>query len=121
MCSDACEPSWGRGWTFSHVPADLAGAQYVYVRVDAVRRPLVRPYDGPFKVKKTDTKTFILDKNGQDWKVSVDRLKVANLPVAEISKEAAGTSSDLPPPISAPPLCTRSGRVSRPVVRLGAE
>ena len=41
-----------------HLPAALATAAQVYVRHDAVRRPLQRPYDGPFTVLQRGEKTF---------------------------------------------------------------
>ena len=66
----------------SCVPAGLASADQDYVRVDAVRAPLCRPYDGPFRVLERGPKTFTLDRAGRQWVVSVDRLKaVPKLPV----------------------------------------
>ena len=61
------------------VPKLLESASFVYVRVDAVRPPLVRPYEGPYKVVARDPKTFKLMKNGRPWIVSIDRLRPAVL------------------------------------------
>ena len=40
------------------LPSALLRAQFVYVRVDAVRTPLVPPYDGPYRVLESGRKTF---------------------------------------------------------------
>ena len=55
------------------VPPSLSSASYVYIRHDAVRRPLQRPYDGPFLVTKRGEKTFTISKQGQPYTVSDDR------------------------------------------------
>ena len=59
------------------VPQSLETTPYVYVRVDAVRRPLVRPYEGPFLVLRRAPKTFDISRAGKSWTVSVDCLKPA--------------------------------------------
>ena len=61
----------------SRVPASLASCSHVFIRVDAVRRPLTPPYEGPFEVLQRGTKTFIVKKSGKPYTVSVDRLKPA--------------------------------------------
>lgn len=63
----------------SYVPKDLFTSSYVFVRVDAVRKPLQQPYNGPFKVLKRNNKFFTLDIRGKRETVSLDRLKVAYL------------------------------------------
>ena len=50
---------------------------HVFVWIDAVRRPLTRPYDGPFQVLDKSPKTFTVLRSGKPWTVSVDRLKPA--------------------------------------------
>ena len=75
------------------VPAALRSVTHVYVRVDAVRRPLVRPYEGPFLVQHRSAKTFTLSRAGKSWVVSVDRLKPAfSLP------DFSPSTPCLPPP-----------------------
>ena len=58
-----------------HVPDSLASCHSVFVRVDAVKRPLTPPYCGPFRVLERGPKVFVLDRAGKPWTVSVDRLK----------------------------------------------
>ena len=58
----------------SYLPPALNTASHVYVRHDAHRLPLQRPYDGPFPVKERHDKYFVIDRNGMDYTVSVDRL-----------------------------------------------
>ena len=110
------------------VPPSLVSASHVLVRVDAVRKPLSRPYVGPYKVLARDPKTFILSRLGKPWTVSVDRLKrayvagdAASHPIS--SSSATPSSSSLPkPPVSgsnATALTTRSGRISKPPIIFG--
>ena len=54
----------------SHIPAS---ATHVFVRHDAVRKPLQPPYDGPFRIIKRTDKHFTLDLNGRHDRVSIDR------------------------------------------------
>ena len=80
------------------VPSSLAAATHVLVRVDAVKKPLTRPYVGPFEVIARDPKTFVLSRGGKPWTVSVDRLKRASvststaLPAASPALPAASTA-----------------------------
>ena len=48
----------------SYVPASLKKSSFVFVRNDAVRRPLQQPYDGPFPVLEAGDKVFKIKKNG---------------------------------------------------------
>ncbi|QQP52480.1 Pol polyprotein, partial [Caligus rogercresseyi] len=41
----------------SYIPTALKKATHVYVRLDRVRRPLERPYEGPFPVVKLSPST----------------------------------------------------------------
>ena len=101
----------------SHVPRELSLAKFVFVRIDAVKKPLVRPYEGPFPVKEAGEKTFVLDRNGVDWKVSVDRLKIAYLPEQKETVLSPDFNAETKNKENSPPLVqTRSGRISRPVI-----
>lgn len=61
----------------SHIPKDLADCTHVWIRTDAVRKPLQPPYRGPYKVLERADKFFKLQVNGREETVSIDRLKVA--------------------------------------------
>ena len=63
----------------SRVPSALRDCSHVFLRVDAVRRPLSPPYEGPFLVLERGPKTFILDRLGKRVTVTVDRLKPASV------------------------------------------
>ena len=65
------------GYHRAGVPDDLMSAPFVFVRVDAVRPPLARPYTGPYKVLTPGAKTFTVCRAGKPWTVSADRLKPA--------------------------------------------
>lgn len=57
----------------------LDTAEFVFVRVDAVKTPLQSPYTGPHQVIRRGEKTFVLNVNGKSKELSVDRLKAASL------------------------------------------
>ena len=126
----------------SHVPSSLLSAEWVYMRHDAVRRPLQRPYDGPYKVITPGEKTFIINRGGVPYTVSIDRIKPAvlapDLPprdeeIPSLLRQSSSTpaaSPSLKPPSRVPDFFTEedfpplhatktaSGRVSRPPTRL---
>ena len=78
-----------------YVPPDLRTCPAVYLRTDAVKRPLQRPYTGPHTVLQREDKHFVIDKDGRRESVTIDRLKPAYGIVLQ----------DLPPdPDNDPPL-----------------
>ncbi|BHF85615.1 hypothetical protein SprV_1002878400 [Sparganum proliferum] len=81
------------------VHEDLKSAPFVFVRHDAVRKPLCPPYDGPYKV--------VLQKADKTDTVSIDRLKPAYLeclPSASApSIPPTMSSPDTPTPVTYPP------------------
>ena len=105
--------------TTSHVPKDLHTCTHVFVRTDAVRKPLEPPYTGPFKILRRHTKHFTIFIHGKEQTVSIDRLKPAYLDTDILPppavKTAPAPSSAPPAPIttpstSSPSRTTRSGR-----------
>ena len=90
----------------SQVSNTLATATHVFVRHDAVKKPLQPPYDGPFEVVKRTDKHFTLNINGRHDTVSVDRLKAAHIDV----------DTHPPPPT---PLTTTISNTSDQVTRSG--
>ena len=82
----------------SAVPSALTKCSAVFVRIDAVKKPLTRPYLGPFEVLERNNKTFVILKAGKPWTVSIDRLKPYF--VCEMSAPSRFSSSSLP--VSAP-------------------
>ena len=61
------------------VSQDLDNCTHVFVRVDAVKKPLQQPYQGPFKVLSRRRKTITVDKDGKADTISIDRVKPAYL------------------------------------------
>ena len=72
----------------SRLDPALQSASHVFLRVDAVRRPLVPPYQGPFLVLRRGPKTFDLLQKGKTVTVTVDRLKPAHLLPADLPLDA---------------------------------
>ena len=113
-----------------HVPPALARVSHVLLRVDAVRRPLTPPYDGPFAVVARGPKNFTILKSGKETIVSIDRLKPAFLDNDNDSLPPVSTSDSVPAspvvPVSVNPtpvpvpVSTASGRRVRPPVRFGS-
>ena len=65
----------GEHQTFIH--PSLSTSTHVFVRRDSVKRPLQRPYDGPYKILHRTDKYFTIDLQGRRDNVSIDRLKPA--------------------------------------------
>lgn len=61
------------------VPQDLKTCTHVFLRHDAVRRPLAPHYDGPYQVLSRSEKTITLEVAGRKHLVSLDRVKPAYL------------------------------------------
>ena len=84
-----------------NIPKALKDSVHVFIRRDAPKAPLVRPYEGPFKVLEKKDKTFLVDLDGKpDW-VAIDRLKPAftdstqPVPVASRPKRGRPKKTDL--------------------------
>ena len=115
-----------------HVPPQLSTSTYVFLRNDAVRRPLQAPYTGPHKVLRRTPKHYTIDKDGSRETVSVDRLKPAFLdeePAGQVeSHPRAGTATEppanaennppRPPPSNPVQQYSRQGRAVRKPSRL---
>lgn len=56
---------------------DLKNCTHVFLRIDAVKTPLQRPYAGPYLVKNRTDKIFTLLIKGKERHISIDRLKPA--------------------------------------------
>ncbi|CAH8473529.1 unnamed protein product [Schistosoma mattheei] len=56
---------------------NLETCKFVFVRVDAVKKPLKQPYEGPYKVIKRTPKYFIISRDGNKQTISIDRIKPA--------------------------------------------
>ena len=103
-----------------YVSDALTSASHVFIRHDAVRKPLQPPYDGPYKVLNRADKYYTVDINGRHDTVSVDRLKPAylddvppNTPVTPAPSSSALTPPPHPPGQSANPV---PGAPSTPTV-----
>ena len=97
----------------SYIPSDLSTAQYVFLRIDSVRRPLAPHYTGPHPVIQRSPKTFVIDISGRRETVSIDRLKPAF--VEETPSDAPSSSTPQPEALTersppSTPKQTRSGR-----------
>ena len=108
---------------YTHVD-NLLSSSHVFIRRDSVKRPLQRPYDGPYKVLERTDKYYVIDVNGTRDTISVDRLKPAHidktntaLPNCNDSTLTDSTNSNrtttplsFSPPPPTPLVTTRSGR-----------
>ena len=61
--------------TKTFVSQDLESCSHVFVRIDAVRKPLQTPYEGPFTVIRRTRKNFNINRNGSADVIAVDRVK----------------------------------------------
>ena len=62
-----------------HISKALATCTHVFVRRDAIRKPLQPPYDGPYKVLQRTEKYFVVEVKGKQDSISLDQLKPAHL------------------------------------------
>ena len=122
------------GTPVSRVDPALRSASHVFLRVDAVRKPLVPPYLGPFRVlgHSDSFKTFDILQNEKTVTVTIDRLKPAHLLPVVAAPPTPPTPVPVPGPrprqvfhrsrghADVPPVILSSGRVSRPVARFQA-
>ena len=116
-----------RGSKDVFVQKDLLTTSHVFVRTDAVRKPLEQPYKGPFKVISRSDKFFVIDLGSRNDSISIDRLKPAfvlqDLPsepstAAPITAQAQNVSETVK--TIKPQQITRSGRRVRFVERYGS-
>ena len=101
--------------TASRIHPDLHSSSHVFLRHDAVKKPLQPPYRGPFEVIRRTDKFFTIDINGKRENVSVDRLKPAFLEDQSKCDQSTSLSTDPPASSSSTPNLpetrkTRSGR-----------
>ena len=93
-------PTSRHGTTGGSVPRDLNLAKFVFIRRDAHRWPLQRPYEGPFKVIQPGPKTFLIDIGGKSETISVDRLKPAHVDLEQPVEVAVPRPRGRPPKLS---------------------
>lgn len=94
------------------VHKDLMSSTHVFVRDDTVRRPLQRPYLGPFHVLEKRPKFFKVQLNTTRKWISVDRLKAAYT-ISDQSPKEKSVSEPSTKPALRTSTTTRSGRKVR--------
>ena len=90
------------GTQVSRVDPRLQNASHVFLHVDAVKRPLVPPYEGPYPVLSRTPKTFVILKKEKPLTVTVDRLKPAEL-LPDRSELRPPAPADIPVAVGVPP------------------
>ena len=128
-------PTSAHGEDISHrpnVPSTLETAEFVFVRRDAQKSPLQKPYDGPYEVVERAPKHFVLQFGNRQDSVSIDRLKPAHLDQTQPpqvaqpprrgrppgSRNQATPRTDPPPIPTYAEVTTRYGRMSKQPQRL---
>ena len=91
-----------------HVSEALSNCSHIFVRFNAVKKPLQQPYNGPYRVLSRSAKQYYtIDYNGHPTVISLDRLKAAHIDLPSTN------TTDMSPLPSAPPppqqRVTRSG------------
>ena len=98
-----CTPSRCSSGSTRHTSDALSCACHVFVRHDAVKKPLQQPYDGPYRVLNRSDRFYTIDLNGRTDSVSIDRLKPAY-----VNFPTNGTRSLLSPTATSPSQSTQS-------------
>ncbi|VDD84529.1 unnamed protein product [Mesocestoides corti] len=65
--------------TSCYIPRTLSSCTQAFIRRDAIRRPLHPNYDGLFRMLRREEGVFIVERNGNEDAVFIDRMKSALL------------------------------------------
>ncbi|GFS80407.1 transposon Ty3-G Gag-Pol polyprotein [Trichonephila clavipes] len=102
-----------------YINLSLKTCSHIFLRSDKVNPPLTPPYTGPHLVISRNDKNFIIDLNGKQSTVSIDRLKPAYL-LADVTdhSDLVQTQTIIEKPVTAAPnpsipYTTRYGRKER--------
>lgn len=77
---------------------DLATCSHAFLRNDAVKQPLERPYSGPYKItQRISDRVYSLDVKGRIINVTVERLKPAHFVPLEAELPAVETANQAQP------------------------
>ncbi|XP_028038223.1 uncharacterized protein LOC114248972 [Bombyx mandarina] len=90
------------------ISKQLSSSNQVFLRQDAIRKPLQPPYTGPYTVLERRDKYYKIDIKGKPATVSLDRLKPAY-----ILSDSESHFADTSPSISRSVQRTKSGRQVR--------
>ena len=80
----------------TYLSDDLHNCSHVFVRHDAISKPLQQPYDGPFPVIKCTDKHFTVHMNNCDEVVTIDTLKPAYMDTSVTSDPLSSTNNVTP-------------------------
>ncbi|CAE1324893.1 unnamed protein product [Acanthosepion pharaonis] len=111
-----------------HVPRQLQDCEFIFVRNDAVKKPLTPTYQGPFKVLKRSEKHLTIDRGSRTDTISIDRVKPAFLEKSPREAEPVSTHPE-PSPASTttqsqpsqPSQVNTAGAGSSPAFGLGCD
>ncbi|CAE1168679.1 unnamed protein product [Acanthosepion pharaonis] len=92
-----------------HVPQQLQDCEFIFVRNDAVKKPLTPTYQGPFKVLKRSEKHLTIDRGSRTDTISIDRVKPAFLEKSPRETEPVSTH-----PEPSPASTTTQSQLSKP-------
>ncbi|GFR64776.1 transposon Ty3-G Gag-Pol polyprotein [Elysia marginata] len=92
----------------TYLPPSLLTAKYVYIRTDTVKTPLQRPYSGPYTVLAPGEKTFLVDMGGRAERISIDRLKPAQVDPTKPVQLQQPARRGRPPALPRPPSATET-------------
>ncbi|KAF8785995.1 hypothetical protein HNY73_011475 [Argiope bruennichi] len=102
------------------VNPSLTSCSHIFLRNDRVRPPLTSPYSGPHLVKSRTDENFVIDLNGKNVTVTIDRCKHA-YEISETPPKIAFPNGNLQNDNSKNRKITRYGRVVRFPKRLSEE
>ncbi|XP_059474602.1 uncharacterized protein LOC132196152 [Neocloeon triangulifer] len=112
-------PAAHHGGKSFFVHPDLATATHVFLRTDAVRGALEKPYTGPYPVVMRHAKSFVIEVKGKPKVVTIDRLKPCyqlseKEPVPKPAEPPRRVRFNLPAAQPATPPATPSATPSAP-------
>ena len=92
----------------TYMPPSLLTAKYIYISIDTVKTPLQRPYSGPYTVLAPGEKTSLVDMGGRAERISIDRLKPAQVVPTKPVQLQQPARRGRPPALPGPPSATET-------------
>ncbi|CAE1236829.1 unnamed protein product [Acanthosepion pharaonis] len=102
-----------------HVPQQLQDCEFIFVRNDAVKKPLTPTYQGPFKVLKGSEKHLTIDRGSRTDSISIDRVKPAFLGKSPRETEPVSTHPEPSPASTTTQSQPSQPRQNHPPLHLG--